>query len=343
MQPTISPQELQRLRTMLSEARNVVLTCHQSPDGDAIGSCLAMQEWLTRKGKQVHVIVPNLFPDFLKWMTHAEDIIIYGRNYALSRQLLMMADLVVALDYNDPSRLNELGDLVLRSKARKLLIDHHEQPKHFCDLEISRPKMSSTCELLFRLLNQLGEERNISKACAEDLYAGMCTDTGKFTYNSNDPDTFVVISQLMRKGIDKDCIIRNLYNQQREGRLRLMGYMLSEKLIVWPELHASLFAITKEEQERFAYMKGDAEGFVNIPLEIKGMKLSISLRDDTEKGEVSVSIRSVDDFSAVDVAKRFFNGGGHFNAAGGRLACSMNEAIEIAKQAIEAYREQLMA
>ena len=341
MHPVISERELTRLRALIDECRNVVLTCHQSPDGDAIGSCLAMQDWLTKRGKQVSVVVPNAFPDFLKWMAHADKIIIYERNYARTRSLLMMADLVVALDYNDPSRLRELGDLVVRSQARKLMIDHHEQPSHFCDVEISRPQLSSTCELLFRLISALGDAKRLSRAAAEDLYAGMCTDTGRFTYNSNDPDIFLIIAELMSKGIDKDRIIRNLYNQQREGRYRLLGHMLSQKLIIFPDLHASLFSLTKDEQERFGYMKGDAEGFVNIPLEIKGQKLSISLREDTERPEISVSLRSVDDFSVEEMAKRFFNGGGHFNASGGRLFCSMDEAIDIAKQALEHYRPQL--
>lgn len=341
MQVVISAQEVSRVRALIDECRNVVLTCHQSPDGDAIGSCLAMQDWLTKRGKRVSVIVPNLFPDFLKWMSRADEIIIYERNYARSRQLIMMADLVVVLDYNDPTRLRELGDLVMNSRGRKLMIDHHEHPQHFCDVEISRPKMSSTCELLFRLITALGDTKHLTRTAAEDIYAGMCTDTGRFTYNSNDPDIFLIIAELMRKGIDKDRIIRNLYNQQRESRYRLLGHVLSQKLILFPDLHASLFSLTKAEQEQFGYMKGDAEGFVNIPLEIKGQKLSISLREDTERPEISVSLRSVDDFSVEEMAKQFFNGGGHFNAAGGRLYCTMNEAIEIAKQAIEHYRPQL--
>lgn len=337
----ISPNELAQLRQILNESRNVVITCHTSPDGDAIGSSLALREYLLRKGKQVTVIVPNYFADFLKWMHDADKIILFDRHRALSKSYFKGADLVVALDYNGLSRIDDLQVPFGYARCKKLMIDHHENPEKICTLQISRPEMSSTCELLYRLLVALGEEKNINLHCAEDLYAGMCTDTGRFTYNSNDPEIFEIIAGLMRKGIDKDMIIRNLYNQNTEGRYRLMGHILLNKLELYPDLHAAIFSIGREELAQFKYIKGDAEGFVNIPLEIKGISLTISLRSDTEKDQIFVSLRSVDDFSVEEMAKRFFNGGGHFNAAGGKLFCPMDEALKIARNAIEEYRDQL--
>jgi phosphoesterase RecJ-like protein len=341
LKPVITPDETTQLRRLLNDARNVVLTCHTSPDGDAIGSCLAMQEYLVRRGKQATVIVPNYFPDFLHWMNGADRILQYNRNYTLSKTLIAQADLVICLDFNDLQRIDDMQTPFRFIKGKKLMIDHHENPSKFCDMTISRPQMSSTCELLFRLFVALDDLQNVNRHCAEDLYAGMCTDTGRFSYNSNNPEIFNIIAELMKKGIDKDRIIRNIYNQNTEGRYRLMGYILYEKLIVMHDLHASIFSITREELQRFHYMKGDAEGIVNMPLEIKGQKLSIALREDTEKEQICVSIRSYDDFPANEMAERFFNGGGHFNAAGGRLFCPMDEALEIAKQAVEAYRTQL--
>lgn len=341
LRQVISPDEAQKLKQMLAAARNVVITCHVSPDGDAIGSSLALAEYLIGRGKQAHVVVPNYYPDFLDWMRGADKkaddrlIYIYRRNYGFCRSLLARADLLVALDYNEPSRLDELAAPFCQSRACKLLIDHHLKPARFCDLQISRPEMSSTCELLFRLLNQLGEAGRISLHAAEDLYAGMCTDTGRFSYNSNDPEIYLIVAELLRKGIDKDRIVRNLFNQNSEGRYRLMGYTMLEKLEVMPELHASFFSLTREELARFKYLKGDAEGFVNLPLEIRGQKLSVALREDTEKPQITVSIRSVDDFSARDFAEKYFNGGGHLNAAGGKLFCSMDEAIALTRRAIE--------
>ncbi len=341
LKPTLSPEEAGKLKKMLDTCRNVVVTCHTSPDGDAIGSCLALYEYLSRRGKSVTVVVPNYFPDFLKWMHDADKIVLFDRNRTRSKALFNMADLFVGLDFNEPSRIDELQVPLGFFRGKKLLIDHHTNPAHFCDLTISRPEMSSTCELLFRVFEAIGAGGQINRYCAEDLYAGMCTDTGRFTYNSNDPEVFCIVAELMRRGIDKDRIVRDLYNQNTEGRYRLMGYILAHKLEVSHELHASFYAVTREELQQFKYLKGDAEGIVNIPLEIKGQKLSIALREDTEKPMISVSIRSFDDFPANEMAARFFNGGGHFNAAGGRLFCPMDEAVARTREAIEAYRELL--
>lgn len=332
---------MKNIKRLINDSRNVVLTCHTSPDGDAIGSSLAFFEYLNRKGKNVKVIVPNYYADFLKWMHNSDKIILFERQRSMSKTIIQMADLIVALDYNSLSRLDDMSKPISYSRAKKLMIDHHENPEPFCDVTISRPSMSSTCELLYRIMLEIGEEEKISKYIAEDLYAGMCTDTGRFTYNSNDPEIYVIISELMRKGIDKDVIIRNLYNQNTEGRYRLLGHILSNKLEIYPELHSAIFSVARDELNRFKYLKGDAEGFVNIPLEIKGIKLSISLRQDTEKEQIFVSVRSFDDFSANDMCAKFFNGGGHFNAAGGRLYCPMDEALKKARAALEYYREEL--
>lgn len=343
LRKTLSPDERSKLKKVFDECRNVVITCHPSPDGDAIGSSLALYEYLTRKGKSVHVIVPNYYADFLKWMHGTDKIIQFDRHRAMSKTYIQRADLIVALDYNAVSRLDDMQKPISYSRAKKLMIDHHSNPEKFCDLMISRPNMSSTCELLYRILCETGESDKINKNISEDLYAGMCTDTGRFTYNSNDPEIFVIISELMRKGIDKDIIIRNLYNQNTEGRYRLMGHILLNKLELYPDLHSAIFSVTREELQQFKYLKGDAEGIVNMPLEIKGISVCISLREDTEKDQIFVSVRSFDDFSAHDLCSRFFNGGGHFNAAGGRLYCPMDEALQIARDALESYREQLSA
>ncbi|MBQ9364046.1 MAG: DHH family phosphoesterase [Bacteroidaceae bacterium] len=341
----ISPQEVQQVKKLFDGCKNVVIVTHQSPDGDAIGSTLALWEYLTRKGKNATIIVPNYFPDFLKWMNGSDKIILFERRKSVSYNLLNMADLVCVLDLNEFARMgDEMGKVVagLR-RTRKLLIDHHLDPeKNHFDTVISRPKCSSTCELLFRLLTAIGGVEQMPFHGFEDIYAGMYTDTGGFSFNSNDPDIFLILAELLQKGIDKDRIVRNINNFYTADRFRLMGYVLYEKLQVFPELHASVFSITKEELKRFNYLKGDMEGIVNMPLGIRGHKLSISLREDTEKPVIWVSIRSYDEISAQDMATRFFNGGGHFNAAGGRLLdMTMEQAIEKAKEAIEAFREQL--
>lgn len=338
----VTAQDAQALKKLMDGCRNVVIVSHTSPDGDAIGSSLAMKEYLQRKGKNVNVVVPTYFPDFLKWMNDADKVIIFERQKAYSYNLLNMADLVICLDFNVLSRIDEIGTVIPRLRAKKILIDHHLGPERFADVTISRPECSSTCELVFRVLSAMGAVDALNQHGAEDLYCGMYTDTGGFAFNSNEPDIFVILAELLRKGIDKDRINRYINNNFTADRFRLMGYVLYEKLLVFPESHASVYSLTKEELKRFNYLKGDMEGVVNMPLSIRGHKLSISLREDTEKPIIWVSIRSYDDVSAKDMAAQFFNGGGHFNAAGGRLEnVTMDEAIEVAKKAIEAFGEVL--
>lgn len=338
----ISPQEAQTLKKYFNDCKNVVIVCHTSPDGDAIGSSLGLYEYLKRKGKNVTVITPNYFPDFLHWMKDADKVLIYDRQRSRSISVINMADLVCCLDFNTMSRLDDLAVPVTRAENKKILIDHHLGPdKSAFDFIISHPDASSTCELVFRAINAIGGTDSLTMAGAEDLYAGMATDTGFFSYNSNDPDIFSIISELLRKGIDKDMINRRIQNNYSPDRVRFMGYVLYEKLQVFPDIHASFFSVTKDELSQFHYIKGDMEGLVNIPLQIKGHKLSISLREDTEKPLIRVSTRSVDDFPCNELCEQFFNGGGHKNAAGGSLECSMEEAIAITKKALEAWSDRL--
>lgn len=338
----VSTQEAQALKKYFNDCKNVVIVCHTSPDGDAIGSSLGLYEYLKRKGKNVTVITPNYFPDFLHWMKDADKVVIYDRGRSRAIGIINMADLICCLDFNDMKRLDDLGMPVMRANGKKILIDHHLDPdKQAFDLIVSHPEACSTCELVFRAINAIGGLDALTTAGAEDLYAGMATDTGFFSYNSNDPDIFSIISELLRKGIDKDLINRRIQNNYSPDRVKFMGYVLYEKLQVFPDLHASVFSITKDELARFHYAKGDMEGLVNIPLQIKGHKLSISLREDTEKPLIRVSTRSVDDFPCNEFCAEFFNGGGHKNASGGWLQCSIEEAVEIAKNAIEAWSDRL--
>ena len=228
------------------------------------------------------------------------------------------------------------------SPAKKIIIDHHLNPDIDATLMVSRPKASSTCELVFRLAWQLGLFEQANKHFAVPVYCGMMTDTGGFTFNSNDPDIFFIIGQLLTKQINKDKIYRNVYHNYSENRIRLMGYVLYEKLVYDASLHAAYFTLSRNDLKRFQFIKGDAEGLVNIPQQIKGLKLSISLREDTEKENlIWVSLRSVDDFPCNEVAAQFFNGGGHLNASGGRLECSLDEAVEITKRAFQAFADKL--
>ena len=231
---------------------------------------------------------------------------------------------------------------VARAKADRILIDHHLNPdRNIAKLVISHPQMSSTSELVFRLILQLGGFEDMTQSMATCIYTGMMTDTGGFTYNSNDPAIYEIISMLLTKNIDKDKIYRNVFNVYSADRIRLTGYILYEKLNFYANNRASVFTLTRDEMKRFNFIRGDAEGLVNMPLQVKGMRLSISLREDTERDVIRVSLRSVDDFPCNKMAAEFFNGGGHLNASGGELPFPLSEAIKTAERAIEAYENLL--
>ena len=338
----MTTDQLAQMDQLISTAQSVLVVCHKSPDGDAIGSSLGMAEYLRLRGKDVTVVVPDQYPDFLHWLPNSEKIVRYDKHPSKCDMLFKISDLIVCLDFNTPSRVEDMEPALVSSPARKILIDHHLKPDVDADLVISQPEASSASELVFRVVWQLGGFPELGKAFAIPVYCGMMTDTGGFTFNSTRPEIFFIIGELLTKHIDKDKIYRNVYHNYSYDRIRLMGYVMYEKLVYLPEYHASYYAITRDEQKRFNFIKGDAEGLVNIPQQIKGLKLSISLREDTEKPNlVWVSLRSVDDFPCNLVAERFFNGGGHLNASGGRLNCSIDEAVEIARQAIVAFADTL--
>ena len=334
----LTSNQVAQLSHLISDAKNIIITCHKSPDGDAIGSTLGWAEYLRSIGKEPTIIVPDQYPDFLSWIPNTEKIVRYDKHPEKCDMLFKIADLIFCLDYNTISRVDEMEKALVSSTAPKVLIDHHLDPDVPAVLTISHPDLSSTCELVFRIVWQLDGFNRLSKQFAIPIYCGMMTDTGGFLYNSTRSEIYFIIGELLTKHIDKDKIYRNVYHNYSESRIRLMGFVMYEKLVYLPESHAAYYSLTRQEQKRFHFIKGDAEGLVNIPQQIKGLKLSISLREDTDKPNIVwVSLRSVDDFPCNKMAEEFFNGGGHLNASGGRINGTMEEAIAIVNQAIKAY------
>lgn len=325
----------------LKETEKIVIVTHVSPDGDAMGSSLGLYHFLISQNKTVNIIVPNAFPEFLKWMPGAKNITLYDQHKESADKLIADADMICCLDFNGLKRIEEVGNAVKEAKARKVMVDHHPFPDDFCSIVMSHPEISSTSELVFRLISRLGYFDEITKEGAECIYTGMMTDTGSFTYNSNSQEIYFIISQLISKGIDKDDINRNVYNTYSESRLRLMGYVLHSKMKVYPECHAAMISLTQDELKEFNYVKGDSEGFVNIPLSIKDVKFSVFFREDTDM--IKVSLRSVGEFPCNQFASEFFSGGGHLNASGGEFYGTMQQAIEIFEQALEKYKPLLTA
>lgn len=342
LSPLLNREELALWHELVESAQNILICVHRGPDGDAMGASLGLASYLTQIGKSVHVIAPNAFPDFLRWIDGSENVIEYDSNPERAKRMVAATDLVFCLDFNALSRVDDLGEVLGESPAPKIMLDHHLNPQNFAKITVSHPEMCSTCEVVFRLIWQLDGFEKMSRESAEALYCGMMTDTGGFTYNSNSSDIYFIISQLMMKKIDKDLIYRRVFHNYSEGRIRLMGYVLYEKLYFFSDCPASIFALTYDELKRFNYIKGDSEGLVNIPLSVKGNILSVYLREDTEKNVIRVSLRSVEDFPCNRMAADFFHGGGHLNASGGSLNCSMKEAVEIAKRAVDAYKPLLV-
>ncbi len=335
----ITPEQQEKLTSLIKESETIVLCYHQNPDGDALGSCLAWAEVLkTCFQKEPQIMVPDQYPDYLQWLPNSEKIIRYDKHREGCDFVLQYAHLVFCLDFNTLTRTSEMTAALTASPAKKVLIDHHLDPNVDAVVTVSRPEASSTSELVFRLAWQMGCFEQLGRHFAVPVYCGMMTDTGAFTYNSDSCDLYFIISQLLTKHINKDKIYRNVYHNFSENRLRLTGFVMYQRLVVDAQRHASYFTISRDDMRRFRFIKGDAEGLVNMPLQIKGLKLSISLREDTEKDNlIWVSLRSVDQFPCNEMATRFFNGGGHLNASGGKLLCSLQDAVDKAKEAIKAY------
>ena len=338
----IAQANVDHVEKWFERADKIVIVSHVSPDGDAIGSSLGLYHFLLSQDKTVHVIVPNAFPDFLKWMPGAKEIIQYNRYKEFADTLIQEADVICCLDFNELKRIDEMEEAVKNSPGRKMLVDHHLNPGDFARITISHPNISSTSELVFRLICQLGNFSDISKEGAECIYTGMMTDTGGFTFNSNNREIYLIIGELLSKGIDKDEIYRRVFNTHTEDRFRLMGYVLYDKMQIFPQFKAALITLSRDEQKRFHHMKGDTEGFVNMPLSIKDVCFSVFLREDTEKDMIKVSLRSVGTFPCNKVAAEFFNGGGHLNASGGEFYGPMEDAVALFKQALVKYEDQLL-
>ncbi len=339
----LSEAEIATLKENIDNSNRIVICCHKSPDGDALGSSLAWAEYLRTQGKEPDIIVPDAYPDFLQWLPGSDRIIRYDKHAAdKADEMLQKADLIFCLDFNGTNRVDEMKYALEQSPAHKIMIDHHLDPSMDTVLTVSHPQMSSTSELVFRIIWQLGGFEEMSRKCAVCIYCGMMTDTGGFTYNSNQPEIFFIVSQLLTKGIDKDKIYRNVFNNFSHWAIRLRGYLMSQKLNIFNDLHAAYFTISRRDMRDFHFIKGDAEGLVNEPLKIKGMRLSISLReDDRRDNTIWVSLRSVDDFPCNLVASEFFNGGGHLNASGGRLHCTLDEAERVVRRAFAHYEDLL--
>lgn len=329
------------LRGLLVPANQIVLTTHHNPDGDAIGSMLGLWHILEQAGIHAAAVAPNGFPDFLSWMPGSDAILRFSSNKQKVRELMSGANVIICLDYNGFSRTEDMETLFSASSAKKILIDHHPQPENTFDLSISVVEVSSTSELVFELATEIFGSNALNDKAATCLYAGIMTDTGSFSYACSRGRTLEIAGILVDSGAVVERIQSLVYNNFSADRMKLLGYCLAEKMKVFPEHHAACIWLTKEELKRFNHQMGDTEGFVNYPLSIKGIIFSvIFVENDTF---VKVSLRSRGNFSVNDFARKYYNGGGHLNAAGGKSFQTIEATLAGFEQLLIQYSRVLIA
>lgn len=344
----LTPEQVEKTRNSLTTTEHTIILTHTSPDGDAMGSSLGMYHYLRLLGKtDVTVIVPTAFPAFLRWMPGADRVLIYENQSQEADQLIAAADLIICTDFNEPKRIGTVGDRMLATTCPKILIDHHLHPADFADVVMSYPESPSASELVYFLLHQLGATP-LPLDLATCLYTGMMTDTGNFSFNSNHAEMYEIIAELVAAGVNKDAVYNSVFNNYSADRMRLMGYCLYQKMRIFPEHHLALIYLSRKELYRFNFQSGDAEGIVNLPLQISDVYYSCFMREDkvaaTEQNEakgakskIKISFRSQGDRPVNIFAHEVFNGGGHANAAGGEYYGPLAEAVEKFLQNYKTY------
>ena len=335
------------MKELIEKAKHIVIFTHVAPDGDAMGSSLALWhfvqgERLKVKGERdVTVIVPNAFPAFFNWMPGAEQILIYEKQAAQCDPLIAKAELFICTDFNDPKRIGPMGEKMLANPCPKILIDHHLNPMDFADEVHSHPEASSSCEIVYKELRNEGVNE-LTTEIATCIYTGLMTDTGNFSYNSSAPEIYEIIADLIRAGVHKDEIYNAVFNQYSTDRMRLTGYALYRKMRIFPEYHLALITLSADELDQYHYQPGDCEGLVNMPLQIADVHYSVFMREErakpgTPKSRIRISFRSQGDRPVNIWANEVFHGGGHANASGGELFGSLNYAVKLFEESYKKY------
>ena len=332
-------KEINNIKKALATAEKIVITSHKNPDGDAVGSILALFHFLRLLNYEVHAILPNNYPDFLSWLDENDDIRIFSKNREICRELIINADVIFCLDLNALSRLDEMEEPVRQSAGIRIMIDHHPFPAPDFTHIISTTNTSSTAELIYQFISKLNASITINKSIAEAIYVGIMTDTGSFSFSCNFEQTYLVVANLIKSGIDVAKIHQLVYDTYSEDRMKLLGYCLSQRLEVINDLSTAYIYLTKDDLKMFNYRMGDTEGVVNYALALKGINLAILLTE--RNGYIRMSFRSKGNFSVNELARIHFDGGGHKNAAGGNSYFPMNETINNLLEILNEYKNQL--
>ncbi|MBT3417820.1 MAG: bifunctional oligoribonuclease/PAP phosphatase NrnA [Flavobacteriales bacterium] len=334
-------EKISKLKELLQNSQKIVITVHRGPDGDALGSALALQNILLQLNHEATVISPNNYASFLHWMKGNENVVIFTEENEKAIQITNDADLIFLLDFNNLSRIGEYTDTVKNASAKRIMIDHHQEPDmDAADIIISDTLSCSTSQLLFEVLEGLEYKHLINKDVAECIYTGIMTDTGSFKYSSTTDKTHHIIAELITKGADNSKIHDLIYDNYSEDRIKLLGYCINDKLLLYPHLKSAIISLNEQELEKFNFKKGDTEGVVNYALSVHGIIFAVFIAE--KEGKVKMSFRSKGDFHVNNIAKKYFNGGGHTNAAGGISVYNIQDTIKKLEEIFIEYKNELL-
>jgi phosphoesterase RecJ-like protein len=322
------------MKEVILNSSKIVIVSHKSPDGDAIGSSLALKNYLFKIGKDATIVLPDSFPSFYDWMFESDRILIADKKKDLASNVIANADLIFCLDFNDLSRVGDLKDLIAQSKASKFMIDHHQNPSDFADYVISRTEACSTAQLIYEFIESMGDLELIDEKVAEGIYTGLITDSGSFKYSNVESKTHLIAAHLLSVGLNHTRIHDLIFDQNNLSRLKLLGYALSNIKLL-DDFSVAYIALSRNELKQFNFSKGDTEGLVNYCLSIKGVEMAAFIKEDIDL--VKMSFRSKGNIRVNDFASTFFHGGGHINAAGGRSELSFDETVVKFKYSLNVF------
>ncbi|MFL1011888.1 DHH family phosphoesterase [Flavisericum labens] len=333
-------QDISGIKALLATKKKIVIVPHKNPDGDAIGSSLGLCQFLLKGNHKVHVITPNDFPSFLKWIPGSDAILKYDSQSRICDALINDADIVFTLDFNAFHRTGDMESVLEESKATKIMIDHHQSPDDYALYTYSDVSMSSTCEMVYHFIDMLGDTNLIDKDIATCLYVGIMTDTGSFRFASTSSTTHHVVANLIERGANNSEIHNHIFDSNSYESLQLLGRALSNLKVI-PESRTAYITLSQEELNQFNYKKGDTEGVVNYGLSLDGIILAVIFIEDKQEGIIKISLRSKGNFSVNEMSRAHFNGGGHINAAGGRSHLSLHETVEKFISILPSYNKAL--
>lgn len=333
-------EHINALKTLLSLPKKIAIIPHKNPDGDAIGSTLALCHYLKAKGHEAVVVAPNDFPKFLKWMPDSETILNFERENSQAKTILENAEVIFTLDFNHLGRVGQMTEYLEKATATFVMVDHHQEPSDYAKIMYSDVSMSSTCEMVYHLLDYLGAVNEISVAMANCMYTGIMTDTGSFKFKATTSTTHRIIADLIDKGAENNVIHHRIYDTNSPSRLHLLGCAL-KNMVILEEYNTTYITLSQEELDIYNYTKGDTEGFVNYGLTLEKIRFAVIFIENKEEGILKISFRSVGDFSVNDFSRRFFQGGGHTNAAGGKSDLSIAETTKYFESLLPQFKKEL--